>query len=254
LIFLSRIKNTLTRVVPIVLGLAAAVGGWLYLQSYLETHKDMVSLPVAARDIAPYTTITGDDITYKEFIAGSEQADAITDPREAIGKITTAALQKGWQINKKVLASKDIYGNQRQIGVNVDAARAAGVKPGDLVDVYWLLPETGVWTGKTAALVAENVRVIAVCDQKGARLDRDNNKQMVTPTSNEPRVVYLLVKPEDVDKVIGGSGPKNASIALAVKRKEDTIAPKTALPAEPAAAPKESPGTAANTGKTANPR
>ncbi|MDI6906436.1 MAG: RcpC/CpaB family pilus assembly protein [Thermoanaerobacterales bacterium] len=213
-----------------------------------------MSLPVPTRDIPAYTVIASEDVTLKEFVKGAEEPTSAREPKDVVGYITTAPLTKGWQINKRVLTDKEAFGDKQVVGVNVDAARAGGVKAGDIVDVYWLTPEQGAWTASMSSrLVAQNATVLKVCDERGQPLDETQSVVQgavnpVAPPKRTPSVVYLLLDPADVGKVIGGAMPKSSFIALAKKTKWSVTPVQEVMPgAESATQGNAAPATPAQT-------
>ncbi|RJX22189.1 MAG: hypothetical protein C4575_01945 [Desulforudis sp.] len=207
-----------------IIALGVAAGAWVYLQQYQALNKEMVSLPVPVRDIEPYTTITANDIIMKSFLKGAEESTAATEVSEVVGRLATGKLNRGWQIDKRSLASKEFIGDQQVVGVNVDVARAGDVKVGDVVDVYWLTPDQGNWSPAGAShVIAQNARVIRIVDDRGVSTNEAGSIAQGTIASvsaiKGPSVVYLMIEPKDVSKVISGAAPKNTSIALAKKTK-----------------------------------
>lgn len=193
--------------------LTVAGGSWWYLQAQAMP-QNAVSLPVPARDIEPYTVIRSEDLTTKQFADAHEWA--AQNAGEIVGKVAVSRLTRGWPIDQRDIS--DPAGDHQVVGVNVDAARYGGVRPGDLVDVYWLTPDEGAWNPVRAArLVAQNARVVRVADEKGQPCDEQPG--IALTGTRGPAVVYLMVDPGEVERVIGGAALKNASIALAKKSK-----------------------------------
>lgn len=195
--------------------LGVAGGSWWYLQAQAMP-QNTVSLPVPVRDIEPYTVIRSEDLSTRQFADADEWA--AKSPAEIVGKVAVSRLTRGWPIDQRDIS--DPAGDCQVIGVNVDAARFGGVRPGDLVDVYWLTPDQGAWDpARSARLVAQNARVVRVADERGQPFDEGTGVIQTVGVSRGPAVVYLMVDPKDVNRVIGGAAPKNASVALARKAK-----------------------------------
>lgn len=211
-------------VIAVVIGLVfLTVAGVSYWQMQARANPgDTIRVLAPVRDLDPYTVIGESDVAK---IAVSEDNEwMVQDVGEIVGKITTTRLTKGWPIDRRDL--DDPTGDYQVVGVNVDSARYSGVQPGDLVDVYWLTPEQGAWNpGQGSHLIAQNARVVRVADGRGHSLDSSSNAitQSVT-ASPAPAVVYLMVNPDDVRKVISGAAPQNASIALAKKFQPSVVA------------------------------
>ena len=215
-----------TRKAPAILavlaGVASAVFAWRAVNEKVARATQTVSVVVAARDVEAYTLLDRSVLTYREVPAAAADGFTVQKAEAAVGKVALAPLYKDKPIDMRFLAepSDDAAGFQ-VVGVNVDPARAAGVKPGDLVDVYWLTPDQGAWVpGSGATLVARAVRVLKVCDDRGNPLAEGNLLQQAASAGSAafgkgPSIVYLAVRAEDVPRVIGGAAPKSASVALA---------------------------------------
>jgi len=211
-----RIRSYLPHIITVVVALSVALLSWQYLQNYVTTHQEMIRLPVPTHDIEPYTKITAKDLAWREFIKGSEDPTTVRTPGEVVGKITIAKLLEGRPIDTRILTGGDYLGGRQVVGVNVDPTRAATVKPGDLVDIYWLAPEKGAWEPLNGVkLIASNVRVLKVCDENGAPMTEDSGVLKAKP--KKLAIVYLAVEPEDVPEVIAGSAPASTNIAFAKK-------------------------------------
>ena len=206
-------RRTYVAILISLVFLVVAGGAWWYLQAHAAS-GETVMLPVPAKDIEPYTVIRPEDLTTRQFVNPDEVA--VRSKSDIVGKVATTRLTKGWPIDQRVL--RDPIGDYQVVGVNIDVARYGGVKAGDLVDVYWLTPD--VWDpARSARLVTQNARVVQVADERGQPLDEQTGivQGSIGGVSRGPAVVYLLVSPKDVDRIVGGSAPKNVSIALAKK-------------------------------------
>lgn len=213
--------------VAIIVGIIVAFFAWKALNGQVQKTQARISIVVPKEDIDAFSVVSPEKLVVKEVLGISTDKHTAQKLNEVAGMLTTAPLYAGKPIDMRCLVkpNEDI-GKYEVVGVNIDAARAAGVKTGDIVDVYWLNSDQGTWTPAQASqLIASNVRVLRVCDEHGQPID-DNSKTIqgavnyvVTP-EREPKIVYLLVKPEDVPLIIGGSATKSASIALTRKSSE----------------------------------
>jgi len=219
-----KLKRVSPGLLAVVVGLAVAVFAWNALHRQVTEARQTVRVVVPKHDIGAYSVVNASDLGTKEVPPSAVDGFTVRKAGEAAGKVATAPLYAGKPIDRRVLAepSGDVGGRQ-VVGVNVDAARCAGVRAGDVVDVYWLRPEQGAWApSQSAVLVARDVRVLKVCDERGQEVEGSPSVLQgavgaVAAARKEPKVVYLLVKPEDVPKVIGGAAEKSAFIALARK-------------------------------------
>lgn len=207
-----------------MVGLVVAACAWSALQRWVMAMSETVTVVVPKRDLEAYSVIRASDLVFKDVPSTVVDGFVVRKADEAAGKIATAPLYAGKLIDRRVLAEPfQGIGRWQVVGVNVSAARCAGVRAGDIVDVYWLRPEQGAWAPSQASLlVARDARVLKVCDERGQEIgDSPPVVQQavgaVAPAGREPRVVYLLVRPEDVPCVIGGAAEKSAFIALARK-------------------------------------
>jgi pilus assembly protein CpaB len=212
----------LPHVLAVAVGLTVALFAWSHVSRQVTEARQAVTVPVPARDVDAYTSVGKEDLVPANVPLVSVDSYTVMKPEEVVNKITLSPLYRGKPIDRRSLAGPDSdAGNYQVVGINVDPARAAGVRPGDLVDVYWLPPERGGWTPEGGtSLVAGGVRVLKVCDEKGNPVEEPGGavQQAVTGAVAPRRgaaIVYLAVRPEDVARVIGGSAPKSASIALA---------------------------------------
>jgi len=224
ILYARRRKWPVILAIVIGLGVSGFAGTKLYQE--VDRIQQTMTVVVPTSDIDPYSKLTLEDVTTAQIAATVVDANTVTKLADVKDKMTVAPLYKGKPIDKRVLAeTADDIGSYQVVGVNIDPARNAGVKKGDIVDVYWLRPEQGAWMPSQASiLVARDVRVLRVCDERGQALDDEKGVVQsavggVNPVPRKPAIVYLLVKPQDVPNVIGGAGEKSSFIALAKKSK-----------------------------------
>lgn len=215
--------------IAVLAGITVALFAWYNLNKQVRQTQTTVKIVVPKEDIEAYSVLSPEKLTAKEVLRLSVDKYTAQEIGDASGMLTTAPLYAGKSVDTRYLAKpNEDVGSYQVVGVNIDAARAAGVKTGDIVDVYWLNPEQIAWApAQTSQLIANNVRVLRVCDDRGQAITEKTKTiqasvgSVVTPIQ-VPRIVYLLVKPEDVPLIIGGSATKSASIALARKSSETT--------------------------------
>ncbi len=208
----------------ILAGVAVALFSWFTLNKQIQRTQTTVSVVVPKEDIDAFAIISPDELVIKEVLSISADKYTARKIHEVAGMLTTAPLYAGKPVDVRYLEEpSEDTGNYHVVGVNIDAARAAGVKAGDVVDVYWLKPEQGAWAPAQASqLIAANVRVLRVCDERGQPIMEEAKTLQsavggVVAPSREPKIVYLAVRPEDVPLIIGGSAAKSTSIALVRK-------------------------------------
>lgn len=223
----------LFRKIPIVAVLAVLVGlavfGYSYYKSggLIKPAQAYITIPVPITEISAYTTITKDIIVLKEYVQGTEPSGVITEPGQLIDKIAVKNLHKDVPITTGDISTLNNLPDLVLVGINIDAARAAGAQQGDIVDVYRVKSDQ---TGQTTAMpVALNARVVEICDATGKPVNTQFSIAAVGESFKSPtdvNMIYrLLIKPEEVGGVISGGAPKDTSIALAKKFKETTATP-----------------------------
>ncbi|NSW82725.1 MAG: SAF domain-containing protein [Syntrophothermus sp.] len=193
---------------PIIVGIAVALivfaGSFYFLQKKMAQESQTIMVPVAKNLIVQGKQLESQDIDYKPYkvmpdnCAGSEA--------EIVGKIASANIFKGEPFRKERLA--DAFTDKQYVALNVDLARSGLVKAGDLADIYLLRDDTS-WA-YLGELVASNAVVADV---------RDVNGQPAAD-GKIPAVVQVLVKAEEVPKIVRGSGYQNKSYALVKKQAE----------------------------------
>lgn len=208
----------LIEALAIVIGIALAIYAYTSLNNKVAETNKTVQVPVLNKDVDAYAKITQNDVVMVEFPSLSLDNYVARTPEEIANKITIAPLYKDHPVDKRNLVEPGTdSGDYYVIGINVDPTRSAGVRPGDLVDVYRIPTTHG--QDVINQLIASKVRVLKVCDEKGNPIDNPTTIQSAVAGAVVPKkgasIVYLAVRQSDVSKVIGGAAPKNAAIALA---------------------------------------
>jgi pilus assembly protein CpaB len=192
-----------------------------YMMAYVSTHRETVRVPVAARDIPPYTVLTSQDVTWRDVVKGGEEPGAVRDPAEAVGKMALAALYRNEQIRKERLADPGLAAGRQVVSLNVDVTRCVGglLRAGDLVDVWWVPDPAapGMWT-----LAAVDAVVLDLRDSTGKSvLAQEGFVQQAlsggAPSGGPPAVAVLAVRAEDVPRVVGGASPRSQNAVLTKK-------------------------------------
>lgn len=212
----------------IVCGLGIAVFGAYQYQEYVQTHRETVKVIVASHNIMPYSVITPADLTEKQVVQGMEVPDAVVSADEAVGKIALTLLYGGEQIRRDKLGTKELHQDRQIVGVNINVARAAGgwLRPGDLVDVWWV-PSGSQMEAPGAGwfLAAESAIVLDIRDSSGKSLF-DHQQNSVIPNASQsagPAVAVLAVKEDQVQRVVGGAAPNSQNVVLTLKFKEKEL-------------------------------
>jgi Flp pilus assembly protein CpaB len=148
-----------------------------------------VTLLVAARPLSGGERLTADDLTTRRVPTSVAPAGAVTDPTRVVGRTLVAPLSPG-----SILTTVSVLGARPQAGGGLviaplrigDAALVGLLRIGDRVDVVAADPETG----RGAAVIAEQVRVVTVpkSTADGSALD---------PGTGDPQSLVLVAVTAD---------------------------------------------------------
>lgn len=220
-------KKVFTALTAALIGVLVAVVSWWYLQDYMRKATAAVEVLVPKRNIPPYSVIKQEDLGVRKFPVSAVDQNTVRSVSEVAGKAASVTLYAGKPIDKRWLigAESGAISGRYVVGVRTDAARAAGVRPGDVVDVYWIAASAAAAMGQTNTVsvrVASDALVLDVSDGFGISLDQLRQGlvgEMVKGDASrlEPKIIYLLVKSEEVPQVIAGASEKGATLAVAKK-------------------------------------
>lgn len=210
----------------------AVVAGVLtfFLQSSLNdgggasrTRNTPREVVVAARDIAPGSTISDADLAVEAFQPGSDARGAVSMKSAVVGRVAVATIRKGQMVHDTDLASRgsaasiasELPAGYRAITVTLrDAGAGVVLYPGALVDVMATVDGTVRGSGRTEAMtrtVAERSRVLAVNDETiGAPLVGDRDRR----TASRRLSVAIAVTPEQAAQIELASARGTVGIAL----------------------------------------
>ncbi|MDO4582328.1 MAG: Flp pilus assembly protein CpaB [Bacillota bacterium] len=201
--------------VYILAAIAALITGallYFYLQSLnAQTEVPTADIVIATTDIAPYTRISAEMLGVKTVEQGTQHPQSLTDPREAIGLVSSGMLVAGEALLssklKSIGESQDglsllVPDGMRAISVAVDGVSgiAGFLRQNDRVDVLVTieLPYTkddGAEAFEmTTTLVAGNIRVLATGRDIADTLTEEGD-----PAGYE--LVTLLVTPQQAADV-----------------------------------------------------
>ncbi|MGB9847302.1 MAG: Flp pilus assembly protein CpaB [Desulfotomaculales bacterium] len=213
------LKKTWPYLLAVLVGLGVSAFSLKALRSEASPQPG-IKLPVAARDLPPYTQVQAQDLGWGTFPA--ELPGAVKNPAEAVGKVLSRAVPKDYPLLASDLKDPESLDLQL-VSVNVDSSRLGGARPGDLVDVYWIQPaDKTAWTpGTGATLVARDARVVSVLDKNGQAVDSGSGLVAAVQgaAAKVPAIVVLAVRVEEVKSIIPGAAPNNTCIALVRKFK-----------------------------------
>ena len=227
---MARIRVFMVFVLAIGAGGALAFGTYNYLQNAPATRT--VSIPtrpvvVAAADLDVGAELRREDIRIIDWPANGVPANAISDPKEVIGRGIVLPVIQNEPILPNKLASAEagsglppaIPPGLRAVSVRVnEVIGVAGyVLPGTRVDVVATVSPSGSNQDMTSKVILTNVQVLAA----GTKIERDTDRNKPMPVS----VVTLLVNPEEAERLTLAS--TEGKIQLALRNPLDTTMPLT---------------------------
>ena len=221
----------------LVLLLALTAGGALALGTYNYVSGSPQGSPasaipskpvvVAASDLPLGSELTADDVKVIEWQASSVPAEAISDPKEVVGRGLVMPVVQYELILPLKLASKEagaglppvIPPGLRAMSVRVnEVIGVAGyVVPGTRVDVLTTINPGQQQTTMTSKVILTDVQVLAA----GTKIDNTTDKDKPVPVS----VVTLLVNPDEAERLTLASS--EGKIQLALRNPLDRSAPAT---------------------------
>ena len=230
---MARMRVFLVLLLALTAGGALAMGTYKYVSNSASqggsTGAAIPSKPVvvAASDLPLGSELTADDVKVIEWPASSVPADAISDPKEAIGRGLVMAVVQYEPILPLKLASKEagaglppvIPPGLRAVSVRVnEVIGVAGyVVPGTRVDVLTTINPGQQQTTMTSKVILTDVQVLAA----GTKLDNTADKDKPVPVS----VVTLLVNPDEAERLTLAAS--EGKIQLALRNPLDRSAPAT---------------------------
>ncbi len=194
----------------LVLAVLAGVLAFVALLRVSTTPKAASEVPkvqvlVAARDIPLQTVLVAADVTPREVSPEMVPEDALADPDEAVGQMTTAAIARDEVILRRRLIKPDYVGPQAAFVMDPTKVIVAFpatdllssidiIRPGDRVDVMFSFkPITMIETGSelmSTMTVLQDIKVAAVVRAPSA----DPNQKEGT---GAPRALLLALDPQD---------------------------------------------------------
>jgi pilus assembly protein CpaB len=210
--------------VLLVIALALTAGGSLAFATYKyveKTPSKMVSMPthpvvVSAADLDIGAELTTEDVRVIDWPASSVPKDAISDPKEVVGRGLILPVIQNEPILPMKLASKDagaglppaIPPGLRAVSVRVNEVIGVSgyVVPGTHVDVLGTLSPTEKTTDMTTKVILTDVQVLAA----GTKIERDTDKNKPVPVN----VVTLLVNPDESERLTLAANEGKIQLAL----------------------------------------
>lgn len=229
--------------IAIVVGLIMAVGAWAAFLRFGPPPQPTAEIPVAARDIQAFETITPSDLDWKTIPADAVDPAWITSPDEVLGKAARTLLLSGEPIHAgKLMRAEEVLGGRyRMVAIPTDLISAAGghVQPDDRVDLY----HVPAGAAAPVTLLQSNVKVLDIrtMSNKPYRIGGTTSGGVTVSIAGEqlvgdgsaPAIVVLKLEPRIIPTILRAA--ETGKIAL-VKRAgpQENDAPTISGPVEPA--------------------
>jgi pilus assembly protein CpaB len=216
-------------VLAVTAGGALAFATYNYVQHQPARSASIPTRPVvvAASDLDIGAELRREDIRIIDWPANAVPANALSDPKDAIGRGIVLPMIQNEPILPMKLASKEagsglppaIPPGLRAVSVRVnEVIGVAGyVLPGTRVDVVATVSPSGQSGDMTSKVILTNVQVLAA----GTKIERDTDRNKPMPVS----VVTLLVDPEEAERLTLAS--TEGKIQLALRNPLDKTMPAT---------------------------
>lgn len=212
-------------IVALIIGIGLSIVGTQQYKTYINEHREVISVIVVNKNIPPYSKIREEDLGMRDVVKGTESNDRCVNPEDAIGKVTTIEIKRGEQITKSKLIDAKLVEDREILAVNVSPSRLAGgwAQPGDLVDIWWIIDNEGMQgaPGTGWIKVGENARVVDIRDSNGRRVI-DIGKEADQGTGS---IAVLAVRRQDVPMIVGGAIEGSNNTVLVVKYSESISTP-----------------------------
>jgi pilus assembly protein CpaB len=228
---MARMRVFLVLALALTAGVGLAMATYRFVSNTPQSSaaSTIASKPVvvAATDLTLGAELTADDIKVIDWPASAVPAEAISDPKEVIGRGLVMPVIQYEPILPLKLASKEagaglppvIPPGLRAVSVRVnEVIGVAGyVVPGTRVDVLTTINPGQQQTTMTSKVILTDVQVLAA----GTKIDNTTDKDKPVPVS----VVTLLVNPDEAERLTLASS--EGKIQLALRNPLDRSAPAT---------------------------
>lgn len=192
----------------------------------------------AATDIPPYTTITAEMLGAKKLKANAVPSGALTNPGQAIGKISQGSIVEGQTLTSADVGPRSasqgltfvIPEGMRAVTVALDPISGVGgfVFPGDRVDVLTTFEQSDVVMTRT---ILQNVEVLAMNEQvsrptAGTRTTQASDEgagqgegEEAAPAIMQVKSATLSVSPDEAQTLLMSA--YKGAVHLALRPRED---------------------------------
>jgi pilus assembly protein CpaB len=225
------LRTVLVIVLALMCGGSAAVGiNTFRHQAPASANPELVSVVVAATDIARGSTISADSVTTRDYPKDLVPPGALTNQSDAVERVAFNALLKGEPVVDAKLAAKGagrglaalIPVGMRAFTIqttSVVSGVAGFILPGNRVDVLLTVSSQGGANdqtgGGTTIILLQNVEVLAVDQRLQAPAENKNNLK-------ELQSVTLLVTPDEAQKL--DLGQNKGVLHLTLRHPDDALA------------------------------
>ncbi|MDW5441685.1 Flp pilus assembly protein CpaB [Polaromonas sp. SM01] len=228
----------LTKIIAAVLvlaGLALGIYAWTLSRQPVPSGppvaaaKASYAVVVADKSLPAGQAIKAEDLRIERL--PMQPTDAFHDPQLVVGRVPIIDMSAGAPIVDQQLASGlsiKIAEGERAVAVKVDEAIGVGhkVRPGDFVDVFFVLKRDGHEIDSSQArLLLSRKRVLAYGASSVDGVQKDPSQ-----TAGGARTAILAVPVEEVNPILLGEA--NGRLLLALRNPKDTAEPdpKTTAP------------------------
>jgi pilus assembly protein CpaB len=223
---MGRIRVFLVLAIAVTAGGVFAYGTYNYVNNLPKGTAAMPTrqVVVAANDLEVGAEITREDVRVIDWPQSSVPAQAISDPKDVVGRGLVLPVIQNEPILPMKLADKNagaglppaIPPGLRALSVRVnEVIGVAGyVLPGTRVDVLATVNPSNQQQDITSKVILTNVQVLAA----GTKIERDVHDNKAMPVS----VVTLLVAPEEAERLTLAAGEGKIQLALRNPLDKDT--------------------------------
>jgi pilus assembly protein CpaB len=226
---MGRVRIFLVLALAVTAGGVFAYGTYNYVQNLPKSTTSLPTRPVvvAAANMDVGAELSRDDVRVIDWPEKSVPQDAISDPKDVIGRGLIMPVVQNEPLLPLKLSSKEagaglppaIPPGLRAVSVKVnEVIGVAGYAlPGTRVDVLATVNPTNQQGDVTSKVILTNVQVLAA----GTKIERDVDRNKPIPVS----VVTLLVAPEESERL--ALAASEGKIQLALRNPLDKTIPNT---------------------------
>ena len=224
-----------TRRTPLIIGLVLAVGtGFLLLNFLAQAHRSTASVVqrtvvVAVKEIPARARITADMVSSGTRYADQVDSDAVTDAKNAIGRVTLITIPAGSAVTQSKIVTPAalslpmrLRDGLRAVSISIDRVKGVSglIQPGDRVDVIAVPPRAGNDNPKARSIL-RGALVLA--------LGNETETASATPAPDNQNLttVTLAVTPQQADLL--AAADVYTTLRLALRSPEE---PLRSFPAE----------------------